>query len=169
MKTLFTKKRLLLITLFISLLSNNTKAQFVSNSDSAFKAGSPNSGQLWGYAFADFYYKGHTDTLNRDGGNQYKGIPKDRNAFQIRRVYLGYNYNITKKFSTELLLEGANGATSGEALSDNKLAFYIKLANVRIKNIWKGTDLVLGQVSTPGFTMSSEPTWGYRSIEKTLI
>jgi hypothetical protein len=169
MKTLFTKKRLLLITLFISLLSNNTKAQFVSNSDSAFKAGSPNSGQLWGYAFADFYYKGHTDTLNRDGGNQYKGIPKDRNAFQIRRVYLGYNYNITKKFSTELLLEGANGATSGEALSDNKLAFYIKLANVRIKNIWKGTDLVLGQVSTPGFTMSSEPAWGYRSIEKTLI
>ncbi|MEP6467152.1 MAG: hypothetical protein ABJB05_12660, partial [Parafilimonas sp.] len=123
----------------------------------------------WGYVFADYYYKANADTLNRGGSNQYTGIPKDRNAFQIRRAYLGYNYNITSKFSAELLLEAANGATSGEALTDNKLAFYIKLANLRIKDVWKGTDLVLGQVSTPGFSMSSEPIWGYRSIEKTII
>ena len=172
MCNLFTKKRSFPIVLCVGLLlsvTNSVKAQFVSNSDSAFKAGSPNSGQLWGYAFADYYVKGHTDTLNRGGGNQYTGLPNKRNAFQIRRLYLGYNYNITKKFSAEVLLEAANGSTSGEALSDNKLAFYVKLANVRIKDIWKGTDLVLGQVSTPGFAMSSEPTWGYRSIEKTLI
>ena len=58
---------------------------------------------------------------------------------------------------------------AGEALTDNKLAFYVKLANLRIKDIWKGTDLVLGQVATPAFPMSSEPIWGYRSIEKTII
>ncbi|MDP4283072.1 MAG: hypothetical protein Q8891_01510 [Bacteroidota bacterium] len=167
---MFNKKHLffgpfLCLGLFVS---SSLKAQFTNNSDSAFKAGSPNSGQLWGYSFADFYYKGHSDTLNRGGGNQYTGIPKGRNAFQIRRLYFGYNYNINKKFSAEILLEAANGATSGDALADNKLAFYIKLANLRIKNVWKGTDLVLGQVSTLGFPMSSENIWAYRSIEKTI-
>jgi hypothetical protein len=147
------------------LLSNSIKAQFVSGSDSAFKAGSPNSGKLWGYMFGDYYVKGDADTLNRGGGTQYSGIPKQRNAYQIRRLYLGYNYNITKKFAAEVLLEAA----PGEGLTDTKLAFYIKLANLRIKDLWKGTDLILGQVGTPGFSMSSEPIWGYRSIEKTII
>lgn len=171
MRLMFNKQLIIFAAFFCLglLLTSSLKAQFTSNSDSAFKAGSPNSGRLWGYSFADFYYKGHSDTLNRGGGNQYTGIPKGRNAFQIRRLYLGYNYNISKKFSAEVLLEAANGATSGDALTDNKLAFYIKLANLRMKDIWKGTDLVLGQVSTLGFAMSSEPIWGYRSIEKTIL
>lgn len=152
--------------LVIFLLSvSSSKAQFVVSSDSAFKAGSPNSGQLWGYLFGDYYFKGDADTLKRGPGTQYSGVPKNMNAFQVRRLYLGYNYNITKKFAAEVLLEAA----PGEGLTDTKLAFYVKLANLRIKNLWKGTDLVLGQVSTPGFAMSSEPIWGYRSIEKTII
>jgi hypothetical protein len=164
-------KNFLTGTLLVLFLLNGhyLKAQFTSSSDSAFKANKPNSGRLWGYVFADYYYKGNADTLNRGGSNQYTGIPKERNAFQVRRAYLGYNYNITSKFSAELLLAAENGATSGEALTDNKLAFYLKLANLRIKDLWKGTDLVLGQVATPGFPMSSEPMWGYRSIEKTII
>jgi len=152
--------------LFINLLlSINLKAQFVSGSDSTFKAGVPNSGKLWGYMFGDYYVKAQADSLNRGSNSQYSGVPKNRNAFQIRRLYLGYNYNITKKFAAEVLLEAA----PGESLSDSKLAFYVKLANLRIKDLWKGTDLILGQVSTPGFSMSSEPIWGYRSIEKTII
>lgn len=168
---MITKKRLA-FTLLLCLgffFSNSLQAQFTMNPDSAFKTGKPNSGKLWGYAFADYYYKSHADTLNRGGGNQYTGIPKNKNAFQFRRIYLGYNYNISKKFSAELLLEAANGAISGDALTDNKLAFHIKLANLRWKEIWKGTDLVLGQVSTPGFSMSSESIWGYRSVEKMTI
>ncbi|MET4081994.1 hypothetical protein ABIB40_001945 [Pedobacter sp. UYP30] len=161
-------KKPLFFALFFSLAlfsSTSLKAQFTVNSDSAFKAGSPNSGKLWGYMFGDYYDKGNADSLNRGGGNQYTGVPKDRNAFQIRRLYLGYNYNISKKFAAEVLLEAA----PGDALLDNKLAFYIKLANLRVKDLWKGTDLVIGQVGTPGFSMSSEPIWGYRSIEKTII
>ena len=154
---------LLFVIFFLSVNSSN--AQFTVSSDSAFKAGSPNTGQLWGYMFGDYYFKSDADTLKRGAGTQYSGIPKKMNAFQIRRLYLGYNYNITKKFAAEVLLEAA----PGEGLTDTKLAFYIKLANLRIKNVWKGTDLVLGQVSTPGFAMSSEPIWGYRSIEKTII
>ena len=56
-----------------------TKAQYLLNSDSAFKAGTPNSGRIWGYVFGDFYYKGHADSLNRGGNNQYTGIPSGRN------------------------------------------------------------------------------------------
>jgi len=161
-----TQMRLFIFVLCFGLLlsSNSIKAQFVSGSDSAFKAGTPNSGKLWGYMFGDYYVKGNADSLNR-GGAQYSGVPKKMNAFQIRRLYLGYNYNITKKFAAEVLLEAA----PGEALTDNKLAFYVKLANLRIKDLWKGTDLIFGQVGTPGFSMSSEPIWGYRSIEKTVI
>ncbi|HEV2355578.1 MAG TPA: hypothetical protein VGR89_15115, partial [Puia sp.] len=40
------------------------------NSDSAFKAGVPNSGRLWGYAFGDYFHKAHSDSLNRGGNNQ---------------------------------------------------------------------------------------------------
>lgn len=171
MKKIVTQNRLLIVisSIIFLIITNNAKAQFTLNSDTAFKANSPNSGRLWGYMFGDYYVKGQADSLNRGGSNQYTGISKNRNAFQIRRAYLGYNYNITKKFSAELLLATENGGTSGDALTDNKLAFFVKLANLRIKDLWKGTDLILGQVGTPGFSMSSEPIWGYRSIEKTII
>jgi len=148
------------------------------NSDSAFKAGTPNSGRLWGYAFGDFYYKAHSDSLNRGGNNQYIGIPKNRNAFQFRRIYLGYDYNISKNFSTELLLAAednfpafnppSNGAANGDELSDGKLSFYIKLADIHWKNVWSGTDLIVGQQATPAFPLLSEKIWNYRSVERTI-
>ena len=149
-------------------LNTSLKAQKVQ--DSTFKP----SGKLWSYAFGDYYYKAHTDAFNRGGANQFTNIEKGRNAFQFRRIYLGYNYDIAPKFSAELLLAAednvttATGATSGDLLSNNKLSFYIKLANVRCKNIWKGTDLVVGQVATPAGTLLVEPTWSYRSIERTI-
>ena len=65
----------------------------VNATDSSFKP----TGKLWGYTFGDFYYKAHSDSLNRGGANQYTGIEKGRNAFQFRRIYLDYNYNITPK------------------------------------------------------------------------
>jgi len=48
------------------------------------------------------------------------------------------------------------------------LSFYIKLANIRWKQIWKGTDFVFGQMATPTFALMSEKIWNYRSIEKPL-
>jgi hypothetical protein len=62
----------------------------------------------------------------------------------------------------------STGATSGDLLTDNKLTYYIKLANLRWKNIWKGTDLVIGQSATPAFPLLTESIWGYRSIERTV-
>lgn len=160
--------------------SNQAQAQtqYILNSDSVYRTGTPNTGRLWGYIFGDYYYKQHSDSLSRGGANQYTGIPAARNAFQSRRIYLGYDFNITSKFSTELLLAAeddfpaGNPVTStvisGDELSNGKLSFYIKLANIRWKNIWKGTDLVVGQVSTPSFALLTEKIWNYRSIERTI-
>lgn len=160
-----------LFSVFIFAFSFSAEAQQPPTpADTAFKA----SGKLWGYSFGDYYYKAHADALSRGGANQYTGIEQGRNAFQIRRIYLGYNYDIHPKFSAELLLAAEdnsatqNGTVSGDLLSDNKLSFYIKLANLRWKNIWKGTDLVIGQMATPAFALLVDPTWGYRSIERTI-
>ena len=176
------KRRLVLHSLFIVLFflaAGSLQAQYLWNSDSAYKAGTANSGRIWGYVFGDFYYKGHSDSLNRGGNNQYTGIPQSRNAFQFRRIYLGYDYNISEKFSAELLLAAednfpafnppSSGVVSGDQLSNTKETFFIKLANVRWKNIWKGTDLIVGEQATPSFPLLTEKVWNYRSVERTII
>ena len=163
-------KKVLYLAAIQFLLMNFLSAQEKAVTDTSFKP----SGKLWGYTFGDFYYKAHTDSLNRGGGNQYTGIEQGRNAFQIRRAYLGYNYDIHPKFSAELLLAAedniapANGTANGDLTSNGKLTFYVKYANVRWKNIWKGTDLVVGQLATPAFSLVVEPIWGYRAIERTI-
>jgi hypothetical protein len=144
--------------------------------------------RVWGYAFGDFYYEGHADAFNRGPETNYNGVPQYRNAFQFRRLYLGYDYDITKKFKAEMLLAsepaantGVNGTTNiqnGDNLVDGKMAFWIKNFNLRVRDIWAGTDFVIGEMGTPGFALNepgtnapvslSEATWGYRSVEKTI-
>jgi hypothetical protein len=168
---------------------HSSQAQYVFNNDSLYKSGTENSGRLWGYAFGDFAYKGHADSLTRGGSNQYTGIPVNRTMFQFRRIYLGYDYNISKKFSAELLLAAEDnfppgappvgsaagtttnfsaGNSTGDLLTNQKMTFYIKNMNIRWKGIWKGTDLVFGEMSTPSFPMITEKVWSYRSIERTI-
>jgi hypothetical protein len=144
--------------------------------------------RLWGYAFGDEYYAPHTDAGNRGSETNYAGVPSNRNAFQFRRLYFGYDYEITKKFKAEVLLASeptANVGTVGTStvqnsdnLADNKMSFYIKNFNLRVRDLWTGTDLVVGELSTPGFALNepgtnaptslSEATWAYRSIERTV-
>jgi len=127
-------------------------------------------GEIWSQMFGDVYYKAHTDSIGggRGGSNQYTGVPKDRNAFQFRRIYLGYNYFISKKFSTELLLSSEDDFSSGDLLQNNKFAPYIKWANIRWNNIIPGTDIVIGQQPTPSFSLLTDKVWSYRSIERTV-
>lgn len=157
-----------------TLVAGVTRAQ---NSDTVaeFKP----SGKLWGYAFGDYAWKGSTDEKGRGGANQYTKVPLNADFFQWRRIYLGYDYNISQKFSAEFLLAAednwAGGVVpgTGDVLSNNKFAPYVKLANIKWKNIWKNTDLIFGQSATPTFAkngsgMASEEVWGYRSIERTI-
>ncbi|HXC06203.1 MAG TPA: hypothetical protein VNZ86_15705, partial [Bacteroidia bacterium] len=142
------------------------------------------SGSVWGYVFGDFAFKAHNDTLGRGAGNvQYKGtsslnsnnvagpsnpVPANvqSNAFQIRRAYLGYDYQITKNFSASAVL--ANEQT---LLPNNQNTVYLKYAFVKWSNIWKGTDIIFGQFQTASFAtgMGTEPLWGYRASERTIM
>jgi hypothetical protein len=144
--------------------------------------------RLWGYAFGDLYYAGHADKGGRGGETNYAGVPTGRNAFQFRRVYLGYDYEINKKFKAQVLLSseptantGVNGTTNiqnGDNLVDNKMGFFIKNFNLRYRDLFPGTDLVVGEMSTPGFALNeagtnapttlSENVWSYRSVERTI-
>src|SRR5664279_6412564 len=162
-KTFFRFSLLLILSAFYY---ESAEAQYVFSNDSLYKAGQENTGRLWGYAFGDFAYKGHADSLTRGNANQYTGIPKNRNEFAFRRIYLGYDYNISKKFSASLLLAAednfpagsppangtfvlnANGSSTGDLTLNNKLTFYIKNAYLRWKGVWKGTDFLVGQFST---------------------
>ncbi len=146
--------------------------------------------RLWGYAFGDAYYDAHSPAVTSTQGkeNNYYQTPSNRNAFQFRRLYLGYDYEINQKFKAEVLLASepnentalATGTSisNGDNLVDNRMSFYIKNFNLRVREVWSGTDFVVGEMSTPGFALNeagtnapvslSEATWGYRSIERTI-
>ncbi len=134
--------------------------------------------RLWGYAFGDYYYNAHADAANRGAETNYNSVPTYRNAFQFRRIYLGYDYDISKKFAAELLLAcepsantnqaAGTSISSGDNLADNKMAFYIKLINLRWRNVWTGTDFIIGNQWTPGWPLLTEKIWAYRFIEKTV-
>lgn len=120
------------------------------------------SGKVWGYVFGDYYYKMNADSSKR-GNLEYAGQEKDYDAFSLRRAYLGYDYNISEHLSTEILLSHESNVDA----NSNRTVF-IKAANLRIKNICKSFDIVIGQVATPSFPLLEEKIWGYRSVEKTI-
>jgi hypothetical protein len=151
----------------------NLNAQDTKDKDADFKP----SGNLWGYVFGDYAYKTHNDTMGRGAGNvQYRGAGAlnsgnsnynaQSNAFQIRRAYLGYDYQFAKNFSASVVL--ANEQT---LLPNNQNTFYLKYANLKWSNIFKGTDLVIGQYATCSFATAfgTEPLWAYRSVERTIM
>jgi len=94
-------------------------------------------------------------------------MQKNQSLFQFRRIYLGCSYQISPRFSSELLLAAENDFAGGDLLANNNFSPFIKRANLQWK-AWKGTDIIFGQVSTPDHTFSSDEVWGYRSVEKTL-
>src|SRR5437763_15806146 len=60
-------------------------------------------GVLGGYFFGDFAYKAAADSLKR-GNVEYSGQPANQTSFNIRRLYLTYNYFMSPKFTSELVL-----------------------------------------------------------------
>jgi len=170
--------------------TNITPVEAVKPADAVDTAWHPQR-RLWGYAFGDAYYDQHSPALTSTQGkeNNYYQTPSSRNAFQFRRLYLGYDYDINKKFKAEVLLASepnenttpttaTSSVVNGDNLADGRMSFYIKNFNLRARDVWKGTDFVIGELSTPGFALNepgtnaptslSESTWGYRSVERTI-
>jgi len=190
------KKTITKVSIYCSLflsLAGSANAQMDSSTE--FKP----SGRLWGYAFSDFAYKGTADNIgtaaapvSRGGSNQYTGMPANANTFQFRRIYLGYNYDISPKFSAEFLLameddfgsntgvgsitQSAPGGvgSAGDLTAGGKFAPYVKYGDIKWKNIFRNSDLKIGSQATPSFAktdrneQTAEEVWGYRAIERTV-
>lgn len=154
--------RLLLIKIFpLGLLLVTGQRQVLSQSLPAeFKP----SGKVWGYAFGDAYFKSAGDTATWASRAEYSGVPEKVYAFALRRMYLGYDYQISPTFSTTALLEGGDGIQT--AKGDRSVT--IKALHLKWKGIYKGADLLIGQMSTLTFSLIAEKVWNYRSVEKTI-
>lgn len=166
-KQLPKKKLLLCLSVFLSLVALHVKGQDTATTKKEFKA----SGKLWGYAFGDYAYKLHADSALR-GSVQYSKLKNDYNSFNLRRIYLGYDYQLTPNISSQLLLAHESTSEANPAnpdvLTDLNRSLYIKAMNIRFKNIIPRATIVAGQQSTPTFATLTESIWGFRSIEKTI-
>jgi hypothetical protein len=123
------------------------------------------SGKIWGYAFGDFFIKAGGDTATWASRAEYSGVSKNVYAFSLRRMYLGYDYNISPTFSTTAVLEGSDAVLTAKG----ERSVFIKSLNVKWKNLFKGADLVIGQMPTLAYALNIEKIWNYRSIEKNLL
>ena len=72
-KTFF---RFYFLLVLFAFFYNSSEAQYVFSDDSLYKAGQENTGRLWGYAFGDFAYKGHADSLTRATPTSIREYPK---------------------------------------------------------------------------------------------
>ena len=153
-------KKLQLMLIALTLISINAFSQ--KDTTKTKKVFVP-SGKVWGYAFGDFADKLHTNSFGMSN-TQYASTPKDYTSFEFRRIYLGYDYDLSEHFSSQFLL-----AYEGQTTSDGSRSVFIKAANLRWKNIFHNSDLVFGQMPTSTFATVSEPIWGYRSLEKTIM
>ncbi len=148
----------LFFTIFVVMIGFALFAQETTKTD--FKP----SGKVFGLVFGDYYYKAQGDTAQW-GIGEYSETEKEYQAFGIRRVYLGYTYEISPKFSTKLTLEG----NDGQLIGGSKRGVNIKIAQLKWKNIFPGSNLVVGAQSTPTWSLFTEKIWGYRSVEKTIM
>jgi hypothetical protein len=111
-------------------------------------------GKFSGYMFGDYFYNIQQKDTSR----------KDLNGFQFRRIYLTYDYAIAPNFDTRFRLED----DQAELFSNNKFGVFVKDAYLKWKEVFQGSTLVFGLSPTPAYDVSEE-SWGYRSLEKTIM
>jgi hypothetical protein len=127
-------------------------------------------GKFSGLMYSDYYYNISRDAAfsttppsnaamssNSPGGTAMQ-------AFQLRRVYLTYDYDIAEQFTTRFRLEVDQSANA----SNGKIGSFVKDAYLKWKNIFSGSDLIVGIQPTPAYDIS-EAAWAYRSLEKTIM
>jgi len=125
-----------------------------------------------GLMFGDLYanptgnpnhvYVGSTDLgkVNIDGNGP---ITQDLNGYQIRRVYLQVDDDLSIKVACRVRLE----VDGKELTSGSKETSFIKNAYALVRQVYPRADLSIGITNTPTFE-NSENFWGYRSVEKTI-
>lgn len=124
-------------------------------------------GKFSGYMFGDYFYNVARDTSIAKLSNVSAASGgKAFQAFQLRRIYFGYDNEISEQFTARFRLEGDFTAVQGAGAVAQKL--FIKDAFLRWRNVFAGSDLVFGVQPTPAYEIA-EGVWGYRSLEKTIM
>ncbi len=113
-----------------------------------------NEGVIWGETFADYSYAAQAEDAAQKGNN----------AFSIRRIYLGYEQDVSEQFSARILLEGDNGDTT----SSGAMTFYIDQAFIQWKDLVPLSSIYFGLSTTPSITLA-EKIWGYRSLKEVFL
>jgi hypothetical protein len=121
------------------------------------------AGKVHGYVFGDYFYKiGGTNT---GSGSQFSNVPKAFQAFQLRRLYLYYDHNLSDKFAAQFLLEGNEKIME----TGGRHGIFIKTAYLEWKDAIPKGSIAFGLVPTPTWSWGlSEKSWNYRSVEKTI-
>jgi len=122
-----------------------------------------NKGNIFGYAFTDFYY-GFNDNS------------KPRTAFEARSVLLGYKYQVTDKIKLIIVTDISKAATildsAGKPMNvkyveDTKYFFWLKQAEIDWE-INKYIELNLGCLVLDQFLTLQDAFWGHRYIDVTF-
>jgi hypothetical protein len=141
-------------TLFKGIILFTVLFAFISFAQDKNAVGSVGPVKFSGLMFGDLFY--NVNSINPSN--------KDLNGWQFRRIYITTDYTISDKFSTRFRLEADQSALS----SNNKISPFVKDAWLKWKDIFSGSDLIVGISPTPAFD-ASESAWGYRSLEKTIM
>lgn len=133
------------------------------NQESDFK---PN-GKIWGYIFGDVIYKAGGDTLSF-GRSEFAKEEKGVIGGKLRRLYFGYDNNLSDQWFVRVLFESGSGITT----TKNEFTTKIKLGYLQysLKNsrFLHNAKISVGLVPTPTFAFP-ERAWGYRSVEKEAL
>jgi hypothetical protein len=144
-------------------------------------------GHVWGYVFGSAYDKVHADSVNVPATNgkanapvtsptQYSSVPNNFSAISIQRIYLGYDYFFNNQFSVHIVLAheeyydgGTTAATKDNVDNVGDRSLYIKFCSFEWDNIFKGSNLTVGGIQTPGYPITEDPIWGYRPLERSAM
>src|SRR3990172_4285124 len=121
-------------------------------------------GRLSGLAYFDYSYNIARDTAIGAFSNKAVSGAESFQAFQFRRIYFTYDYDVAADFTSRFRLE----ADEASLASNGKTGVFVKDAFLRWKNVFGQSDLILGVQPTPAYEIS-EAVWGYRSMEKTIM
>ena len=150
-------KRVFLAVCFfisVSILPGQPKKDVGPSTPKSESKPQPNTSRIWGSTFADYSYQARATDSAKTGAN----------AFEFRRIYLGYDQDLSAQFAIRILIE----ADKFETTTSGVMPFFAKQVYLEWKNILPMSSAYFGLVQTPSLGLA-EKYWGYRSLEKVIL
>jgi len=144
----------LIIMLTVVFLMSPAFSQAKKVAPQSISAPKSNEGVLWGQTFVDYSYAAQASDPSQKGTN----------AFEFRRIYLGYDQDISEQFSARVLIQADNEDTTKSGAMD----FSAQEVYLEWKNLVPISSTYFGLSATPSIALA-EKIWGYRSLEKVIL